>query len=433
VRPGGPRAPVWIGVSAALFLLAVGCNDAGGGDAHPATSSQGSAASPTAAGDKPVAANVAKAAPAVPLPPKVTPGDVLPLPPPLPRRLAGGSGAPGTGPELPIISCARMAPDGTFKLSRRIEVGRLGREVATTLGTPTRRGKDAAPTPAGKAAKASKMRGGAKKKKPTAAGTLELCLFHKWRAREPGENRTHTGRVHHFVAAFPGSDVTSWTADELTRAPKSLPEDALWLSAGWASILPTGLPDRPAIAIVSGRFYDGKLGEEVHYIRKARMLQRHRGRWAWVPWMSRRYKTLDVEHLRNACKRGGPAGCRRSRARIASAERSAARRLKQRAARLAGRGGSRPGKSAADPQSAWIALGRRVLREGRWKEAIDFALRSEMVCGEAGRDARRIIGRALRIGKVKAELSEPQLNRRPLCEPLPDKAPPRTRKVAQRD
>ena len=401
---------------ACVFVVS-GCADS--------ASNAGSGATTTTKGTTQVVTGekAGKPAPAVPLPPKVTPGDVLPAPPPLPRRLTGGGGgAAGAAAQLPAVSCARMAPDGTFKLSRLIEVARLGRDVSTTLNTPTKQRKKGA---------ANKKT--SKKVEAARTGTLELCLFHKWRAREPGENRTHTGRVHHFVAAFPGSDVTSWTADELTRTPSSLPEDALWLSAGWAALLPTGLPDRPALAVVSGRFYDGALGEEVHYIRKARVLQMHRGRWAWVPWMSRRYKTLDVEHLRKACKKRGTTGCRRAAARIASAERGAARRLKARASRLAGRASTKVGKGSPDPQSAWVAAGRKILREGRWQEAIDLALRAEVVCGEAGRDARRLIGRALRIGKVKPELSEPPVNRRPLCEPLSDKAPPRTRKVAQRD
>ncbi|MCO4763593.1 MAG: hypothetical protein KC502_18930 [Myxococcales bacterium] len=346
---------------------------------------------------------------AAPLPKKATPGDVLPPPPTLPRRLASGS---GPAPQLPNISCARMAPDGTFKLSRRIEVGRRGAAVSTTLGTPTRKGDKT------KAAK-------------TKPGTLELCLFHKWRARERGENRTHTGRIHHFVAAFPGSDVSSWTADELTRIPKKLPTDARYLSAGWAALLPTGLPDRPAIAVISGRFYDGILGEEVHYIRKARVLQRHRGRWAWVPWMSRTYQTLDTAHLRTSCKRSGGAGCRRWAARIAGAERGAARRLKIRDARLKRKGKTKVKKGDPDPQSYWISEAQHVVREGRWKEAIDLALKSEVVCGEAGRRSRRVIGRALRMGKIKPEIAEPAVNRRPLCEPLSDKPAPKVRKLSE--
>ena len=410
-------------LTATSLLLTAGCTEpSSGGDASSATAHQ--KASATAATRQQAAARHDEAAPAVPLPPKVTPGDVLPPVPPLPRRLAGPGAAVGAGPQLPAISCARMAPDGTFKVSRHIEVARLGRDVATTLNTPTPRPPDTQGKGAGKPAAS---------KSSTSTGVLELCLFHKWRNREAGENRTHTGRVHHFVAAFPGSDVTSWTADELHRTPETLPADAAWLSAGWASLLPTGLPDRPALAIISARFYDGKLGEEVHYVRKARVLQMHNGRWAWVPWMNRTYKTLDVAHLRTACERGNTPGCRRAAARIAAAESSARKRLKRREARLAGRGHNKVGKDTPDPQSAWIAQGRKMLREGRWKEAIDVALRTEVVCGEAVRDARRIMGRALQIGKVKAELSEPPVNRRPLCEPLVDKAPPRTRKVGQKD
>ncbi len=395
---------------AALFLVA-GCGDEAGGDgaAHkPAPDDKSAVAAKKPAKGKP--------AKAVPAPRSVTPGDVLPPLPPLPRRVASGA---GPARQLPVQSCANMAPDATFKLSRRIEVSRRGVDVSTELN------------------KATKPKAGAKAVKPAAgkAGILELCLFHKWRAREPGENRTHTGRIHHFVAAFPGTDVSSWTADELTRAPKTLPQDALWLSAGWATILPTGLPDRPAIAVVSGRFYDGALGEEVHYVRQARMLRQHRGRWAWVPLSKRAWGTLDIEHIRSTCGRGGKggAGCGRAKARASAAERASARREKVRAARLKGKGSLKPGKSEGDPQSIWIARARKIVKEGRWKEAIDLALKAEVVCGEPGRASRKVIARALRMGKIKPEGVEPELNKRPLCEPLTDKAPPRVRKMAKRD
>ncbi len=433
VAPAPLLAPALLLAPAPLLifglLLSAGCAEpSSGGPTATASADQKTPGKAGARHHAPKAAG--EAAPAVPLPPKVTPGDVLPPVPPLPRRLAGPGAVAGAGPQLPAISCVRMAPDGSFKVSRHIEVARLGRDVATTLNTPTPRPPDKQ-KPSNK--DPSEKKNAAASKSSTSTGVLELCLFHKWRTREAGENRTHTGRVHHFVAAFPGSDVTSWTADELHRTPETLPADAAWLSAGWASLLPTGLPDRPALAVISGRFYDGKLGEEVHYVRRARVLQMHNGRWAWVPWMNRTYKTLDIEHLRTACERGSTPGCRRAAARIASAQAGATKRLKQREARLGGRGHNKVTNDTPDPQSAWIAQGRKMLREGRWKEAIDVALRAEVVCGEAVSDARRVMGRALQIGKVKAEQSEPPVNRRPLCEPLVDKAPPRTRKIGQKD
>ena len=100
-------------------------------------------------------------------------------------------------------------------------------------------------------------------------------MFRKWRNREEGENRTHSGRVHHFVA-LSRDGRRRVDVDGLNRQPKSLPKDALWLSAGWASLIPTKACPI-ARHVVGGRFYDGALGE-VQYIRRARVLKRHKGR-----------------------------------------------------------------------------------------------------------------------------------------------------------
>ena len=197
-------------------------------------------------------------------------------------------------------------------------------------------------------------------------------------------------------------------------------------------MIPTGLPDRPAIAVVSGRFYDGVLGEEVHYIRRARVLKRHKGRWAWVPWMKRSWQTLDIEHLQKSCKKGGP-GCRGVRSRARKLAKAMAARSKTRKARLSG--GQEPSASdnEGDPQSYWIALARLRAKQLRWKEAIDYALRAEVVCGEPVRTSRKVLRRAMKLGKVKADVLDPRPLAHPLCPPLADKKPPKVRKVAKRD
>ncbi|HAN30724.1 MAG TPA: hypothetical protein DCQ06_03935 [Myxococcales bacterium] len=380
-----------------LALLTIGCGD---------DNASGSSSAPVATRAAQPEKAVNETPEAVDPPRPATAGQGLPALPSLPRRLDPNL-KPGALP--PARGCVELSPGDGFRLARKVIITRNGEPVSSQINVKVDQSDKSVWQP----------------------GTLELCVFHKWRNREEGENRTHSGRIHHFVAAFPGTDVAAWTSTELTRQPKTLPGDALWLSAGWASLIPTGLPDRPAIAVVSGRFYDGVRGEEIHYTRHARVLRLHKGRWAWVPWTNRSWMTLDMEHLKQACKSGG-SGCKGLSRRLRVETKATARRLKTRKRRLDGLDEPKKQDPEGDPQSYWLALAQKRVKQLRWKEAIDLALRAEVVCGEPVRASRKVLRRAMRLGKVKADGLDAQPLAHPLCPPLLDKAPPKMRKVAKR-
>jgi hypothetical protein len=276
------------------------------------------------------------------------------------------------------------------------------------------------------------------------SGTLELCLFNRWLKRTNEELPTRTGRVHHFVAAFPGDQVASWTSDELKRAPANArPEWVLPKAAGWSALIPTGLPDRPALAVVSSRSYDGPLGEEIHWHREARILKRSKERWAWVPLAALDFVSLDAPALLSACQREeteGDKACLGADERVEAHRRDSAQRGEVRQARMAarlgrkkrrarGKGSKRTALKAyigdPDPQAAWLRDGRAALARGRWALAIDYSLRIDMACGEPVREAHALLAVALKKGGGRLEKAVPPSRALALCDPLFDKSGPK--------
>lgn len=328
---------------------------------------------------------------AVAAPRGATPGDVLGPPPrPAPRLGKGGPGG-SSAPLEPETPCDQLAPDANWKLANRWQVERR----------PEKAGQ---PNP-----------------------TLELCLFHKWLPRGDADKQGRTGRQHLYVAAFPGAEVAAWTSDELEFAPKSLPADAPVGASGWASLVPTGLHDIPALAVVSGRFYDGEDAEVVHYRRVGRVLRQSRGRWAWVELETLDAASLDLAHVDALCAGDAPGErCADLTARAEAWRKAAAARETRRTSRLGGKAVRAPGKEAdGDPQSAWLQQARAELGRKKAEAAALDALRVEMACGEAVREARDVLAGVAKL-RGGAETVDPRVKAVELCEPVADKGgPPR--------
>ena len=408
-----PKSRFWPGFSAfsLVFALLAGC----GKDAprpiappsEPGAAPTGNA--PAANADDDEEDDEDRAA-AVPAPKGATPGDVLPPLPKLPARLYDGG---VTASAMPEISCEELAPEKGFGLAKKIDVIAVG------------------------------------KTKADGDQTLELCQFNKWEQRTDAELAARTGRRHHFVAAFPGTTVASWTTKEITRGQLGLHEGGgTGLGAGWATVIATGVPQWPAIAVVSARFFGGPLSEEVHYLRRGRVLLQSRGRWTWAPLTERAFSTLDVGHLQKQCESAsGEAGdqCANAAERVAKALDAEKDRVKLRAARLAGKAdpGSKPSKRRKkkassdnpltydddpDPHAGWLRDGRKALKDGDEKLAIRNALRVLVACGESSKEAHELIVEAQKQAKQERPRVQPPGKHPPLCEPLPDKPPPSDRK-----
>ena len=349
-----------------------------------------------------------------PPPAGATVGEVVsPLPRPAPRLFDGST----TATALPDISCEELAPGKEFKLARKLEVVSLATE------------------------------------KGEADQTLELCLFNRWLPRTDPELPQRTGRKHHFVAAFPGTSVASWTTREVQRSELGLPDsDASGLGAGWAAVIATGVPQWPAVGVVSARFYGGELGEAVHYLRRGRVLLQEAGRWLWKPLTERAFATLDRAWLQGKCAAATNAetdACAEAADRIARYAKQADARAKVRQTRLSAKPGRAKGKRAkrgkksrnkakrgapqrypddTDPHAAWLRDGRAALAAGNPKLAIRNVLRALVICGETGKDAMALIRAANKRSKVWTPRISPLQKAHSLCEPLPDKPAPRDRK-----
>jgi hypothetical protein len=323
-------------------------------------------------------------------PAAATPGDALgPLPSAV-RRLGRGMTAAGGVALEPDVACDQLAPDAAWKLTSRTVINRLPAKA----GEPT--------------------------------STVELCLFQKWLSRKDEDKHSRTGKQHLFVAAFPGSDVAAWTSDELEFTPASLPADAAVSASGWAAALPTGLAEMPALAVASARFFDGALGEQVHYRRVGRVLRKSRGRWAFTELETIDIKSLDLAHIDATCGVGGPAGCPEALAAAAAWRKDAKGREHRRADRLAGKTARVPGHDVdGDPQSEWL---REAYADRKHKKANDAALnalRVEVACGEAVTQARELFT-SIGVASGGVEQAEPSPKAGDLCAPLADKGgPPR--------
>ncbi len=337
-----------------------------------------------------------------------TVGEVAPaVPRPAPKLFDGVTSAAA----LPDVNCEDLATEKGYTLARKVEV----------LSPPAGKGE--------------------------AVRTLELCQFNRWLKRTDDEIGQRTGRRHLFVAAFPGAKVASWTSPEIERRDVVLGEpEAVGLAAGWAALIPTGVPQWPAIAVTSARFYAGPLGEKVHYLRRARVLIEKAGRWTWSPLHERAFGTLDVAWLKGRCEGDENAArpaCQQAAATIAADAKAAGAREGLRKRRLAGKSdpGTKPPrkrgklrlklkayKEDADPQGAWLRDGRLALAAGDTKLALRAALRMHAVCGEPVEEADTLIRAALKKAKLKAPTIRPPNKLATICEPLADKAPPKERK-----
>lgn len=400
-RPPSPRP--WLAVCAAALTgaMVAGCGGKGDDPALPPRA-ESVAAGPAGAG-KPVDPAPANAPPTeeaeespepVAAPEGATPGDVLgPAPKPA-RRLGakgvavGADGKPGK-PLQAEVPCDELAPDSAFKLASKAEIQ--------------------LPAPAGEE-----------------PATIEVCLFHKSTARQDVERFARTGRQHAFVAAFPGRDVAIWTADEQQFEPATLPADAAVSASGWAALLPTGLDDRVALAVVSARFYDGPASEVVRTVRVGRVLEQKGGRWGWQPLAQVAVDSLDLDYIDARCKADPAAeGCADLVARAERWRAEAEQRSSRRQQRLDGKAAAGPkGKPEGDPQSEWLRRANAALGARKPHDAVEAALHVEMLCGEAVLEARAAFAQAARLANQPILRVEPKPRATALCGPMADRGGP---------
>lgn len=394
----------------ALTLALIAMAACRGEPAGPAAEAPSGTQAPVTAEEPAEAVNPATPAeaegPALDLPAGQTLGDALPpLPLPAPRL---GSGAGGeVGVAYPPASCDDLAPEG-YNLAKQLSFS----VPPATAGDPP--------------------------------GVLDVCLHQKLLDRKDRAGRG--GRQFVAIAAWPDGQVQTADFAEFSRPPTNLPAERARAghdAAAWGTLVATGHARLPVLAVVSGRFYDGTLGDEVHYLREARLLRvpaksADKGAApAWQPFERRAFGTVDLAHLEALCEgrsEAGPgpplaAACARRDKLTSTQAEAAAGRLAGREKRLAGQADD-GAKAAtdADPQSIWLREGRKALRKGDATAAIEAALRVDAVCGEAVAEAHSLIGDALVVLDLKAVKVRPAQTTAPLCEPLPDKPAPRRSK-----
>lgn len=376
-----------------LALLATACGGKDGKDKAPPRKKKPVMAAPVTA--EPAAEPVA-AEPPLELPAGQTVGDLLPaLPTPVPRLAHGGGDKPAA--VYPNVGCVDLGPEG-FGLVRRLE-------ITLPAGTP----------------------GGL-------PGVLEACLFQK--ALERKDRVGRTGKIFHLVAAWPGDVVQALEIEEFARPPQNLPPDLQKSghdASAWGALIATGWPEAPVMAVLSARFYDGILGDEVTWRRDARWLQAAKGGAKWAAFEKRDFATVDLEQLRLLCE--GPAeekgtaplqaACDRFERLAGDQERQAADRQALRAKRLKGQGDDKVTPDAADPQAIWLRDARRALKANAWREAIELALRADAVCAEPTTEAHAVLKEALEAGHQAPARVQPAQATVDLCEPLPDKPSPK--------
>ncbi len=343
----------------------------------------------------PIAAPVPEpAAPPLELPAGTTVGDLLP---PLPQPVAPLADASHAALAMPKIGCSDLGPEGAA-LVKRVEL-------------------PLAPKAAGEL-----------------PGVLEVCLFSKVLEKATPAG---TGKQFIAIAAWPGDAVQQTTFEPLQHAPETLPPErqkAGHDAVTWGTLIATGHPQMPVLAVVSGRFLDGELGEVVDYQREARLLGQD-GKWA--PFAQRSFATVDLAHLDALCagkadaspadRAAGAlqAACDRHDALAPGAAKAANERLTLRAKRLKGAGDAGDAERDADPQSLWLRDAKKALHKGNGHEAFLLALRVDAVCGEAATEAHALLGEVLAAGQIAPQKPKPAQTLVDLCEPLPDKPAPR--------
>lgn len=387
----------------AIALIGAACQ--GKPIVPPATAPEPATAATAPPAARAAAAPTPTTAPEAPLDPEPyalpagqTLGDALPqLPAPAPRLAGGGSAG---GAVLQAKSgCAADVPD-EYTLVRRVELT----YPATKPGDP--------------------------------AQVLEVCLLQKTVDR--ADSVAEGGKAFLVVAAFADETKVSHPFEQLTRPPTTLPPERQKSGhdgGSWAGLFATGDTDRPALAVVSARFYDGPLGEEVQFVRASRLLTKAAQGWQWVPLASRTHRSVDLEHLRALCSGKADASaadkaagalavaCERAEA-VETEAAKAETRLATRKKRLAGAGGGQAA-SDPDPQSIWLRDARVALAKGEFAAAIETALHVDVVCGEAVAEAHAVVKDALAAQRLEPLRAQPQQTLSELCEPLPDKPAPR--------
>ncbi len=340
--------------------------------------------------------------PPLTLPAGQTLGDALPPVPVLPRRLASGAQA---GAQVPQTSCADQLP-ADCALGKRLEI---------TL-------------PADKPGE------------PPTVG--EVCLCTKAVERADADRARATGKQLVVVAAWPGERKAEAAIAEAKHEPADLPPErqkAGHDGAAWGTLIATGWPQMPVLAVASARFYDGKYGEEVHWQRHAQLLHVDASKLSWQPFAELKFETLDWIHLLALCDgRADESPADRAAGQnprlcpevgnMDEPTREAAERLALRQKRLQGQG-KEPAENDPDPQSIWLREAKKLLKNGKWQEAIQTALRVDMVCGEAVQDAHALVLDALAAGHVTPAKVAPNQPLAELCEPLPDKPAPKRQRV----
>jgi hypothetical protein len=339
------------------------------------------------------------------LPAGQTLGDLLPpLPKPAPRLGFANGGAP----EPSGRDCTESAPSG-YSLVKRIEVA----------------------VPAAKP-------GGAET-------TLQGCILHSLDG-ERSDRVGNTGRKYLLVAVGDDNKPISFEVAALSRAVDKLPPErqkAGHDASGWASLIATGDDSQPFLAVTSGRFYDGALGEEVHFARAAWLLKKTGEAWGWQPLLEKRFVINDFEHLHALCEgRADASAADRAAGTVAAAcplaerqtahDEQAVARLATRKKRLGGTAGG-DAQNDADPQSIWLREAKAALAKGEAAKAIEVALKVDVVCGEATGEAHALVREALAASKRELQRAQPAQTTNDMCEPLSDKPAPKRPKGDAKD
>ncbi len=331
------------------------------------------------------------------LPAGQTLSDLLPAIPVLLQRVGGGS--PSSAP--PEHSCADSEPAG-YDLVKQV-----------TLTLP--------PAAAGQPSQA-----------------LSVCLFQQFQA-DRADKITSSGRVYQLLAVQADGSSIAGDLPELARPPKRLPPERVrggHEATGWAALVASGDAEMPVLAVATARFYDGPLGEEVHFIRQAKVLRRQGAGWAWLPLVERAFSVTDWDHLQalcagkaDACDADRAAGalqvaCDKVEAAEATREEGRLARLATRKKRLAGGGGGNADLDP-DPQSLWLRDAMAAVRKGEHAKAVELALKVDAMCGESAAEAHALIRESLAAAQLEAVKSQPAQSLVELCEPLADKPAPK--------
>ncbi len=335
--------------------------------------------------------------PPLALPSGTTLGDALP---PLPKAAPRLSTGDLSGAAVAAQSCADIAPAG-FVLVKRYEIT----VPAGVKGAPP--------------------------------NVIETCILAKPAERK--DKWSQAGKEFLAIATWPPDKQTQIVLPEMQRPAISLPPErqkAGHDATGWGTIVATGNPDMPALAIASARFFDGLYGEQVFFRRDARVLRSVAGALQWQPLEVRDFVTIDLDHLHNLCEgkaeaspadRAGPqpGACAKMEQLAESHAAGAQKRLDDREARLKGQGSEKVTAQEGDPQSIWLRDGRKALTAGDYATAADMALRVHAVCGEAAKPALALMSDVVAARHLTAARTQPNQTTADLCEPLPDKDPPK--------